>query len=239
MKIISRKSTIALAALLVIVGIGGMFLSVGKPWLGFVAPFFAAPGCVSNTLPMFTADVTDFESLYRVVPPPSLVSGILKTHAYLKTTGTVPVYAPVDSVLVYGAYYDNENSEGEYLLDFNVSCEVAYRFDHITQPVDKIRNALPASPWKDTQTKRSKRVEVKAGELIGYTTGTVAGIWDFGVYNATRKNQFDGDSAWLQSGVYTRAVCPFDFYPTEKREAYYALFGDYTDDTFVELCISR
>ena len=160
-------------------------------------------------------------------PPPTMGAGpSLKPHSYIGTDhARVPVYAPADMTLETGAYFEG----GPYGLDFRVSCEVTLRFGHITEPVDEIRAVFPATPApaNDSRSQQiTRKVSFKAGELVGYTTGTsAAGNWDYGVYNSTVRNRYADDPAWNNSTTYTTAVCPFDYFSAAMRAAYVAKFN--------------
>lgn len=182
-------------------------------------------GCKSNQTPVFSADITDLNYVADIVPPPSLSGTNLKTHSFLNTElNSVPVYAPIDGTLISGAYYLEGNPDGEYTLKFQSTCEITYIVDHITDPTDTIRAAFPDEP-KDNTTDDIPSVEISllAGDLIGYTTGTVYGIWDFGVYNSEMTNQFADDPN--ASDRDKTAVCPYDFYAADLRSQYYDLFA--------------
>ncbi|MEK7540160.1 MAG: fibronectin type III domain-containing protein [Patescibacteria group bacterium] len=145
--------------------------------------------CTSNQSPEFSADITDLSLVNDIVPPPSF-SGVLKTHSFINTELTrVPVYAPMAADLLSGAYYLEGNPGGEYILRFQATCEIQFMFDHMTDPKDEIRSVFADEP-KDNTTDEypTSAVSVAAGELIGYTTGTQYGIWDFGVYNSEAQN---------------------------------------------------
>ena len=192
--------------------------------------------CVSNTTPVFTEDITDLNQVSQIIEPPSLVGGTdLKTHSYLFTDlNRVPVYAPVDMVLDNGSFYQEGNDGGEYLLEFEVSCEIRIRFDHVTEPIDDIRNEFSDTPADTSQTNQvENRVEFAAGDIVGYTTGTIYGVWDFGVYNSEVENQFADDPEWDDSPVYTTAICPYDFYAGTQRSTFYDLFTRPKPDNFV------
>lgn len=188
---------------------------------------FATVGgdCTSNRAPEFSADITNLNQMVDIVPPPSLSGTILKTHSFINTAlERVPVYAPFDATFTGGAYYLEGNPDGEYMLIFQMSCEMTFNVDHITEPVDAIRHALPDEPKDNTMTDTpTAEVVLAAGDLIGYTTGTMYGIWDFGVYDAEVVNQFADDPA--ASGRDINAVCPYDYYPTVQRSQYYDVFA--------------
>lgn len=182
-------------------------------------------GCVYDQSPEFTADITHLSQIADIVPPPSLSGTILKTHSFINTElNTVPVYAPMDAELLTGAYYLESNPDGEYVLRFQATCEIQFMFDHITDPKDKIRAVFADEPKDDTTDEYpTSPVSLQAGELIGYTTGTQYGIWDFGVYNSEIQNGLvDDDQAGERDKT---AVCPYDFYSADQRSAYYNLFS--------------
>ncbi len=183
-------------------------------------------GCVSNQSPTFTADITTLSLVADIVPPPSY-SGVLKTHSFLNTQlELVPVYAPSDATLIAGAYYQEGNPGGEYILDFRVTCEITFMVDHITDPIDEIRAVFPDTPKDNTQSDTpTATITLQTGDLIGYTTGTIYGIWDFGTYNSAVQNQFIDDPDYNFSERYTTAVCPYDFYAESQRSTFYNLFG--------------
>ncbi len=167
-----------------------------------------------------------------IVPPGTIESRFLKTHSYVQVKEEAPVYAPYDAYLYEGVKYTEEEMT-QYSLFFKPTCEVLYIFDHIQEPVEKIKEAFPGEPQKDTRTHTLKEpIFFKAGELVGHTTGTkVARHFDFGVYNSARPNLIPASDAYE---LYERdkiANCPYDYFPDEKREAYYSLFDSFISDT--------
>lgn len=183
--------------------------------------------CENNTSPVFTNDITDISKVSYVVPPPTMGSGpSLKTHSYIGTNGQrVPVLAPTDIVLKAGSH----SVGGPYGLEFQVSCEVNIRFGHITEPLDSIKNLLPKEPQLTSQTQEVSPIYFKAGDLIGYTTGTTAaGNWDFGAYDSSKNNRYISDPDWNWSDTYTKAVCPFDYFSPNLKLQYYSRFNSQT-----------
>ena len=184
--------------------------------------------CTSNTDPLFTNDITDISRISQITPAGTIFAGnIIKSHSYIwiKDGGEVPVYAPTDAKLKAGSFY-SEGDIGQYLLFFEVSCEVEFKFDHILNPVESIKSALPSTPKiEDSRTTYTEPIHFKAGDIIGYTSGTPqAHNWDFGVYNNARP---DPDA--LVPGAEGRdkyANCPYDYYNEEKRSAYYQMFNE-------------
>lgn len=181
--------------------------------------------CQSNKKPVFTHHITDISKINYVVPPPTIGAGpSLKTHGYIGTDHVrVPVYAPTDMVLNTGAHFEG----GPYWIGFEVSCEVTLRFGHITEPIQAIIDIFPPAPANDSHDQQIKnKISFKAGDLIGYTTGTsAAGNWDIGVYNSTTSNKYKGDATWQNSWVYTTAVCPFDYFTEGIRQIYTSKFS--------------
>ena len=96
---------------------------------------------------------------------------ILKSHSYLKGEEVSPIYAPIDSTLYQGAYI-LEQGISQYALFFEISCEMYYIFDHIVDVRDDIKETFPDTPTIKTNTiSAKKRIEFKAGDLIGYSIG--------------------------------------------------------------------
>lgn len=172
--------------------------------------------CTSNSSPVFTHDITDFYRIGQITPPGSVINGHFKAHSYIWIANglSVPVYAPVDMTLKNGAYY-TEQGMTQYVLSFQVSCEVNIKLDHILNPIQTVRDVFPdtARPTNDTRGEApTNEISFKAGDLIGNTSGTLeAHNWDFGVYNSVTGGQENG-------------VCPYDYFETNKKSAYYGLF---------------
>ncbi len=177
--------------------------------------------CKSNPDPVFTYHITDTTKINSIVIPPNFIGGDLKTHSYIETDfARVPIYAPIDMTLDRGSFY----THGPYRLDFEVSCEVMLRFMHITEPIESIRNVFPDEPAPAGDSKDQplkNEIDFKAGDLIGYTTGTyLAGNWDFGVYNSTKENKYAKDEKFKWSTIYTTATCPYDYFSPELKAEY-------------------
>ncbi|MAF79792.1 hypothetical protein CL629_01805 [bacterium] len=182
--------------------------------------------CVSNPNPVLTADITDMWRVSQITPPGVLMGGVqLKSHSYIwiEDGGTVPVYAPADVELVTGAYY-LEGGISQYILIFRLSCEVDIKFDHILEPIVAIRDAFPDTPKGDTRTDPVGPISFKAGDVVGYTSGTPeAHNWDFGLYN---DSVADPDANVPEAvGTDLRANCPYDYYSSDRRQTYFDLMG--------------
>lgn len=188
-------------------------------------PYLSVP-CVSNPKVQFTHDFTDNDKI-KAVEPTIITVGNSRHRAWLDIDtakmAKLPVYAPVDSELVNGVY---KNARGviDYDLHFQVSCEIWYLINHVTYPVDKIKNAFPKTPQTDTRTNPpfQEPIIVKAGELLGYTTGTSnAHNFDFGVFDLNHNNTgLPGDNG-SEYGKEKNFICPFDVLPESIKTKYY------------------
>lgn len=174
--------------------------------------------CTSNPNPVFTSHITDTALIKMVTPPGGTVGGgIVKYHSFLWNATRdirVPVYAPINMTLTNGAYY-LEELEANFILNFDISCEVTLKFDHIKSPIQAIRDVFPSLPriTNDTRGEQVTPVEFRAGDLIGYTTGTVtANNWDLGVYAQG-------------SDLGENVLCPYDLFLPELQGAYRNLFA--------------
>lgn len=196
-------------------------------------PLFNVP-CKNDPKPVFGHDLTD----------PGLIDHIqvyglgestprFRSFLWIKAKGTkIPIYAPIDSDMVE-AVYKTARGTTDFDVHMMVSCQVWYLVNHITDPVDKIRNALPTTPTTSTMDspRISPMVHFAAGELLGYTSGTpLPNNWDFGVFDLTHTNQFVNQARFDQDkdkyGKIQTAICPFDVFPDAKKTVYYGLFGE-------------
>lgn len=180
--------------------------------------------CISNPKVSFPNDFTDV-NLISSVEPTIITPGNSRHRAWLNIkSGKVPIYAPVDSELVNGVY---KNARGalDYDLHFQVSCEIWYLINHVTEPVDKVKDLFPDTPQTDTRINPPFKnpVKFKAGELLGYSTGTpLAHNFDFGVFDLNQINEdlpADGESDY---GKEKNFICPFDVLPENLKKNYYS-----------------
>ena len=182
------------------------------------------PNCL-KTNPTLVADITDFSKIQKITAPGSSSSEGPKGHSFIWTGNQrVPIYAPIDMVLDSGSYgKDTADSPAQYLLFFKVkgSCDFQTKFDHVDEPVSAIKQNFSSVPAvADSRTSPvANRVELKAGDLVGYTTGTLqSGNWDFGLYNMAQKG------ALAESyGMHAYSVCWVDFYSSAKQQQYRSL----------------
>jgi len=194
-------------------------------------PLFGVP-CKNDPKPVFVHDLTDPSQIDHIqIYGLGEIFPRFRSFLWIKNPGTkVPVYAPVDSDLVE-AVYKNARGALDFDVHLMVSCQIWYLVNHITDPVDKIRSALPSTPATNTMDppKVSPIVHFVAGELLGYTSGTpLASNWDFGVFDLTHSNQFVNQARYDQDryGKFQTAICPLDVFPKAQKTAYYALIGE-------------
>jgi len=200
--------------------------------------YFSNSGNLGCGEPKIRHHVTDPDLVTLVVPPGSIINNWgnvnLKSHAYIVIDSKAPVYAPIDSTLTEGSFYTEENMN-QYALFFDLGCDWFYIFDHIQEPVGKITEVFRNPPQTDTRTENVKKVEFKAGELIGYTTGTaMAHHFDFGVFDRSQKK----DLSYLDVEIHGRevwGVCPFDLMIGELASFYRSKFGNLTQEPIPDL----
>ena len=150
----------------------------------------------------------------------------------------VPVYAPVDAVLTGITRYvesvtDHQGvvvDQDQFDLEFRVSCEVAFGFDHVAYLVGEAADVQPSVAVRDTRNaQKSVSVSVSAGDLIGYTKGTSgAHTWDFIMQNSTSDIRYANQERYETLGdlqKLRKAACPYDYYDQPLRSQYLALFG--------------
>jgi hypothetical protein len=198
---------------------------------------FSGSGCTVESDPTarFSASPTDLSQIASIVPAGSPSGGVIKPHSYFHNKDVpgdlnvrVPVYAVADSVLTSVAYYDTSVGTSEYLIFFNVTCEISFKFDHISEVAAKIAAVAPTSPARSSQTTRTPAITFEAGELIGYSVGAGGrGAWDFGAYNTTHTNQFANQERYVlgMMGQSLHTVCPYDYFTEPLKSQMYALLG--------------
>ncbi len=211
-------------------------------------------GCESNPNPTFTTAFTDLTKIQSILPPIVISAERFKNRSYISIAQDgdggffeVPIYAPADSTLKSITYFtqpalddrDREILMELYVLEFQVSCEVTFGFDHVDRLVGAIADVAPVEPAKDTRDAAvAVNVPVKAGDLIGYTRGTPrAHNWDFVVINqanaSTNANGFANPARYQTQGdlqSLAAGACGYDYFPAEIRSQFYALLDGLTED---------
>ncbi|MDP3726523.1 MAG: hypothetical protein Q8R36_05005 [bacterium] len=181
--------------------------------------------CENDTKPKLTADITDFSKIRKITAPSILTIEGPKGYSFISTSNRrVPVYAPAAITFTSGSYSkDTADSPAYYVLFFVVkeNCNYQVKFGHIDEPVASIVEQLPNTPTigNSNATEVSNKIEFNAGDLIGYTSGTAAGNWDFGLYNTKEKGVLAVEHN--SYGPHGYAVCWTDFYtPDAKKQQY-------------------
>ena len=192
--------------------------------------------CQSDPNIIFDQTFAPLDQIAGIVPSGAAASEEIKTHSYVDlAVESIPLHAPADLELVEGAYYYEPPTfkvPTTYSFHFQVSCEVVLMLDHITDPVDKLKNAFPKTPQQGTRSVRVKpTVRLAKGELVGYTKGggnQAARInrFDLGLYRTTNTNRFVNQARYERSKTWKslHAVCPYDSFSPELRDAYYRKF---------------
>ncbi|NQU99099.1 MAG: M23 family metallopeptidase [Parcubacteria group bacterium] len=200
----------------------------------YIEEIINAKSCNKDRYAEFTHDVTDLSKVYAIIPPGNIEEygeeRIFKSHSYIKPSGKVPIYAPVDSTLYEGSYYIEEG-HNQYSLFLEINCDVYYILDHIIDVPDKIKEVFPKEPKIDSKTQLvSEKVEIEAGELVGYSVGSDFEQFDLGIYDKSFKNELV--NADFQDILYDRdyyARCPYDYFAEEEQNDYKSLYNSHID----------
>jgi len=180
--------------------------------------------------PTFTSHITDLSKISKIVPPGRIEGNLVKTHSYIFIANNqeVPVFAPIDATLSSGVYY-LEDGVSQYSLFFDIDAndDIFFIMDHIQTPVREIASVFPSTPRSETYTEEPRRrLSFKAGDLIGYSTGTyLAHHWDFGVYNENETNFLKNETRYNISERDKIAICPFDYFKSSLKSSYTSLFN--------------
>ncbi len=188
--------------------------------------------CVNNSSPLFTHSFIDISKISwisqygnnAIYNPGSQA----RSYVAVKKGESTPVYAPVNATLIR-MHYSNKNYPGlvrpEYRLNFQASCEVSFAFDHIISVVDKLKEQAPQTPAEGRNDGNEVTISVQAGELLGYTSGTIqAGSFDFVFLNTARPHQYLNPARWhTENSIYIG--CPYDYFTEDLKQQYLALIG--------------
>lgn len=201
------------------------------------SPIFGVP-CRSDPNVIFDQTFAPLDQVAGIVPSGAAASEEIKPHSYVDlAVESIPLWAPADLELVEGAYYYEPPTfrvPTTYSFHFQVSCEVVLMLDHITDPVEKLKNAFPKTPQQDTRSVRVQpTVRLAKGELIGYTKGggtqsasPPINRFDLGLYRTTNVNRFINQARYERSRTwkYIHAVCPYDYFAPALKTRYYQKF---------------
>lgn len=176
--------------------------------------------------PVLSAHLTDLSRVRYIVPPGSISGDEIKGHSHVQTDGAgpVPVYAPVDMVLVAGTWVELSDDFG---FEFEIGERFRLRLGHITDPRGDIAALIPRDD-PSSLFSRVGPVPVAAGELIGHTTGTrQTNGFDFGLYDMDVEVVTPNAATYRANREWTKlnSVCPYDYFDAGLRAGYFALFG--------------
>jgi len=189
--------------------------------------------CVSPV--KFTHHFTDVNTITSIIPPVFRNNRGTMPTTLLNIKGRVPLYMPISGMLIQGSYHNEQGSQF-YMWETDVGCGVTVVFDHVTEPVEKIKNLFPAIPRDDSRTDLfNTPLEMTAGELVGYTTGSVnAHNWNFAVYDSSERNYLWGREEFKNLPKYYTQVCPFSYYDPSMAKVYEERFVSTFNDISVE-----
>src|SRR3989344_2964329 len=226
--------TILLSVAIILVVSAGVFFLFFKPQMNLKSPqklpqtqrasdFVLVNDCESPV--EFSHHITDVSAIVSILPPVFRNNAGPMQTTLININGSVPLYMPTGGKIFQGAYY-NEQNTAHYLFDIDLGCGITITFDHITQPVEKIKKLFPEIPKSDTRTDIFVNpLEMTTGELIGYTTGTEnARNWNFAVYDNSQKNYLWQNERFKDLPKLYTQVCPFKYYDASMAEIYEALF---------------
>lgn len=195
--------------------------------------------CTDQQTTEFTSRFADYNSMKYIIPPGVAAGEYIKSHSYIGIKGEeISLYAPTDMYLVQGAYY-KENptfvAKTTYILHFLVGCDIVLNYDHITNPVDKIKNVLNSTAQDGTgmESFLSEPIFIAAGEFIGTTIGAgsadMVRTFDFGVYDKNHTNQYVNQARYEKNIDWKslNSVCGYSYFAEPLKSQYYALFSNH------------
>src|SRR3989344_916056 len=133
---------------------------------------------------------------------------------------------PTLTKITYSNKFYTNLTRSEYRLDMQVSCEVRIAFDHMASVVDFIKERAPTVPANKSSEGNLVSIPVQAGELLGYTSGTIGGRgFDFLIINTAHKNQFINPSRWYTEHSLNKD-CQYDYFPENLKQQYMTLIEE-------------
>ena len=197
---------------------------------------------------------TDLDQIEMINPTIVTSGNWLKNRQYHKiltdtnnAASQVPLYAPADAVAIELTHYvatmrpwnRPPYDASQFDVRFQVSCDVFFWFDHITKLAEPFASLSPDEGVRDTRNAAvSIRVEVAAGDLIGWTSGTdPAHVWDFVMVDKRKTTLFANQERYEKTGDLQNLLhtaCPYDYYGESMRSVYiskFAWWGGSVDST--------
>lgn len=195
-----------------------------------------AGSCKSDPNAMFTHDFSEPEKL-SIIQPPVIAADNIRDRAWpsIDTTKTdkVAIYSPAEVDMTSGIYKVEKigSNYADFDLWFELSCERWFFINHISDPVEKVRQLLPKTPNAGAtngpsatagRTELKNPVHFTSGELLGYTNGTSgAHNFDLGVFDNNHQNVMPSSYTGGADGRENHAICSFDLFPSEIKAKYY------------------
>lgn len=197
-----------------------------KPSTSPSSPTISTVSCGDSSLSLFTKAPFNASDVALITNGEDTNDARL-SYVWVKSPYTpIPIYAPADGVLVIIRHLTATKffPSDDYQLQFNLSenCDDNFRFNHITQPRADIKAAYqfgdqcsscfddqgnPTGRFEERE-KPGTAIKVKAGELLGYTSGTPnAHDFDFGV------------------GISQKSLCPYSVLAEPFKTELLALLG--------------
>ena len=166
-----------------------------------------------------TFPLPNLSAIIEVGPPGRILTNNYKGHGYFRVPNgqnVVDVRMPIDATL-YEGLVGLTSGEPQYLLFFRTACEgLWFLFDHIREPVPAIAELFTDPPAGDSGTHRVGPLEMKEGDLVATSIGTLEdgnAFVDFGVDdNFGRLPTPKHPNA---HGRFLSAVCIYTFFDPE------------------------
>ena len=114
-------------------------------------PNFSNSNLSSECTPKFTHHFTDIAIIDSIVPPIFRNSKGIMPTMLINITGRAPLYMPANGKLVQGSYHNEEGAQF-YMWEIDIGCNVTVVFDHVTEPMEKVKRLFPSAPRDDSQT---------------------------------------------------------------------------------------
>lgn len=191
--------------------------------------------------PLFTEHLFELDKVDRIYPLGQLNGGYHESSGLgvsliwikpdvISAGDRLTIYAPADIKLEQYAFYQMGSEPSAWTLIFRVNDRITIRMSVVSEAVPKIMEATTDTPAPTSaEHEPTTRVLLKAGEVIGYTSGSSqAHNWDIWVYDSEHSNQFANPSRYEANYLGERmrtAVCPYDFFDEQMRAEYVELFG--------------
>lgn len=174
---------------------------------------FQAQDTKSCPDPLVLQTPVNIDKVTGVLYPGQERNGHFKWHGGFRFANSkydeIEVRAPLDAIVTDGVRYI-ENGKVQYMFDFQTSCGIKYRFDHLailSPKFAEIAENLPEAKVNDSRTTSIKgNTQIVQGEVIATAVGYPdnPGV-DLGVYKL--------DGIDLFHNFQKNAVCWFDLLP--------------------------